>query len=553
MVHHHIAAPQSPVTQMDISDDQTMSEPKDTAIPIDPAQDKQPLHLSEIQLKLLRHAEEGKQLSKMLAVADNQSKNAHNLQQQIDQSTKEKDLLTKAYRQLVEETTQIKEQLATVNEHLNKLVEDRTNLEEELYKLKEHRDSTAEMAKQIQQLEEQKAGLEKEVESLRQKEIHLQNEVGNTGQDGIPADMAMAVKRYHEMEEQFGQVQENLVKTVLAEKEKKIVQQVQKNLVENEKKMHEHLQKCLVETEDAFQRKVERRLSKNETMIQKHDTQVQERLELNGQRIQQWVKDSITKNDRQIKKILAEHDQQIKKSITEVSAGAVPVNEQGYLARRIPMKEIPNKMTEITSSKLCIYVQQFQRSFRDTAPPTGLALKAASAPDHMSVVTVRKNMSGNIMLTMSPATTTTDITAHLPLIHEAALSIHSTLQAPRVNEKWHKVAVHGVPTDAFPDSPEGMELLQCEIERNHPVKLAQPPRYISHPDKRVGKAASSVMIALKTAEDAQMLKRTKVVTAQTAQVNPANTQHTNAPTAPQLITPIRPTQLTTPAAPSKEP
>jgi uncharacterized coiled-coil DUF342 family protein len=91
-------------------------EPNDTAISVDTAQDKQAAQLSEIELKLLRHAEEGKQLSKMLAVAKNQSKNAQNLQQQIDQLTKEKDLLGKGYRQLVEEISQLKEQLATVNQ-----------------------------------------------------------------------------------------------------------------------------------------------------------------------------------------------------------------------------------------------------------------------------------------------------------------------------------------------------------------------------------------------------------------------------------------------------
>jgi exonuclease VII large subunit len=100
------------------SGDQTM-ETKDTAVSADPAQNKQSVHLSEIQLMLLRNAEEGKRLSEMLA---NESKNAQDLEQQIDQLTKENDLLTKGYRQLeegnnqlVEEISQLKEQLTTVN------------------------------------------------------------------------------------------------------------------------------------------------------------------------------------------------------------------------------------------------------------------------------------------------------------------------------------------------------------------------------------------------------------------------------------------------------
>jgi hypothetical protein len=56
-----------------------------------------------------------------------------------------------------------------------------------------------------------------------------------------------------------------------------------------------------------------------------------------------------------------------------------------------------------------------------------------------------------------------------------------------------------------------MTKLQHEIETNHNVRLTQPPRYISHPDKWVGKSASSVMIALKSSEEYNFLKRAKVI------------------------------------------
>jgi hypothetical protein len=71
--------------------------------------------------------------------------------------------------------------------------------------------------------------------------------------------------------------------------------------------------------------------------------------------------------------------------------------------------------------------------------------------------------------------------------------------------------VHGIPTDVFPNTMEGMVLLQQEIERHYPIQLAQPPQYISHPDKREGKAASSIMIALKSMDDYQALKYSKIV------------------------------------------
>jgi hypothetical protein len=56
-----------------------------------------------------------------------------------------------------------------------------------------------------------------------------------------------------------------------------------------------------------------------------------------------------------------------------------------------------------------------------------------------------------------------------------------------------------------------MTALQQEIEQNHLVKITQLPRYISHPDKRAGKEVSSVVIALNSADDAQLLKCTRII------------------------------------------
>jgi hypothetical protein len=47
-----------------------------------------------------------------------------------------------------------------------------------------------------------------------------------------------------------------------------------------------------------------------------------------------------------------------------------------------------------------------------------------------------------------------------------------------------------------------MMLFSQEIEYNHQVMLAQPPQYISYPNKIVGKATSSIIITLKSAEEA---------------------------------------------------
>jgi hypothetical protein len=56
-----------------------------------------------------------------------------------------------------------------------------------------------------------------------------------------------------------------------------------------------------------------------------------------------------------------------------------------------------------------------------------------------------------------------------------------------------------------------MRTLQADIEQqNYVVQLTQLPRYISHPDKRAGKAASSIIIAVRTHAEADKLKRTCV-------------------------------------------
>jgi hypothetical protein len=101
----------------------------------------------------------------------------------------------------------------------------------------------------------------------------------------------------------------------------------------------------------------------------------------------------------------------------------------------------------------------------------------------LTITTVCKNMMGNLLLTPSTQTLTTDITAYLLAITEATLKVHPSLLLPHLNEKWHKLAVHGIPMDYFPDMEEGMAKLQHQIESNHSVFLAQLPRYLMHPDK----------------------------------------------------------------------
>jgi hypothetical protein len=110
------------------------------------------------------------------------------------------------------------------------------------------------------------------------------------------------------------------------------------------------------------------------------------------------------------------------------------------------------------------------------------ALRKAKAPTNVAIVTIRKNMSGNLMLKPSLHTSAQELLPHLDLIHEAARMVNPSLLPPHLNEKWYKLAVHGIPTDHYPDTEEGMQRLQEDIEQsNRPITLTQPPRYISYP------------------------------------------------------------------------
>jgi hypothetical protein len=67
----------------------------------------------------------------------------------------------------------------------------------------------------------------------------------------------------------------------------------------------------------------------------------------------------------------------------------------------------------------------------------------------------------------------------------------------RVNSKWSKFIIHGIPT-SIGEGLQAGQLVASEITSNYgtTVQLAQIPRWISKPETRTGKAHSSMVIAL---------------------------------------------------------
>jgi hypothetical protein len=91
-----------------------------------------------------------------------------------------------------------------------------------------------------------------------------------------------------------------------------------------------------------------------------------------------------------------------------------------------------------------------------------------------------------------------ELAPHLSVIEEQVKKFDESISMLGKEERWTKLIVHGVDTHQPPDSEEGMKSLQMELETfNEGLGLPSTPRYLTHPDKWVGKAHSSVVIAMK--------------------------------------------------------
>jgi hypothetical protein len=82
-------------------------------------------------------------------------------------------------------------------------------------------------------------------------------------------------------------------------------------------------------------------------------------------------------------------------------------------------------------------------------------------------MSVRQNMTGNLLLSPAPNSSIQELLQYADTISAAISSVNLSLQPPRPVEKWHKRAVHGVPTELYPDTEEGLRMLQADIEQQN--------------------------------------------------------------------------------------
>jgi hypothetical protein len=135
------------------------------------------------------------------------------------------------------------------------------------------------------------------------------------------------------------------------------------------------------------------------------------------------------------------------------------------------------------------------------------SLKDARAPENAFVTHIDTNLRNNIVLHTERSCKAEALRPYIPTINNAINTIITDAPSVRIHEKWAKLMVHSVSLELFPDTPTGMSLLQEEIEKFNTCKLTSPPRYLTHPETRLNKRASTIVIALPSEAAAKPLQK----------------------------------------------
>jgi len=106
---------------------------------------------------------------------------------------------------------------------------------------------------------------------------------------------------------------------------------------------------------------------------------------------------------------------------------------------------------------------------------------------HPPFILAHVTATNNLVLTVTPQ--------HLGVSYEPYLSIFEDelhefpITSSRVSQQWTRFIIHGVPTTATPKT------VRAEIESTYPtLRMGQTPRWLTSPERRQGKEASSMVV-----------------------------------------------------------
>jgi hypothetical protein len=104
-------------------------------------------------------------------------------------------------------------------------------------------------------------------------------------------------------------------------------------------------------------------------------------------------------------------------------------------------------------------------------------------------ILARITSNNRLVLTTNPTTKASDYTPYLQIIANVTQQLKPT--ETRINERWTKFLLHNIPTNA------NLPAVRSEIEDTYPsLRLGQDPCWLVPSERRVNKAASTLVISL---------------------------------------------------------
>lgn len=131
-------------------------------------------------------------------------------------------------------------------------------------------------------------------------------------------------------------------------------------------------------------------------------------------------------------------------------------------------------------------------------------LREIKAPSNAIIISITQNFRGNFVLLTRDDCRADTLLPYKETLEKKIKEADPDVQGLKQQETWAKVMVHGISLVNFKDTPEGMQVLKQEIEQcNSNVTLMNLPRYMSKPEARIGKLATSAVVAVRTETEAK--------------------------------------------------
>jgi len=107
--------------------------------------------------------------------------------------------------------------------------------------------------------------------------------------------------------------------------------------------------------------------------------------------------------------------------------------------------------------------------------------------EHPPLILANITATNNLVLTVAPQYLSTTYEPYLAILEDALHEFPIALS--RISQRWTRFIVNSIPTTATP------EAVRTEIETNYPaLRMGQTPRWLTSPERRQGKKASSMII-----------------------------------------------------------